>query len=109
MIRIISIDTRPQTLPRTPEWAQYNVVIELDGTKQSFEYTCEVSEQEGLACQSVTWTPDYSVLPGLEKIDLMVRTAITDSVMQYHRGFLLDFPCVVIASTLEPGTTVIKL
>jgi hypothetical protein len=109
MMRILSIGPTTTTRLRTPEWGQYNVVIELDGAIQTFEYTCELSEQEGLARQSVTWTPEHAVLAGLGAIELMDRVAITDLVMQYHRGAHLDFPHVVRPSTIEPGTTVIKL
>src|SRR3954471_8841466 len=107
MIRILSIERCATTRPQTSKWGQYIVVIELDHAVQVFEYTCELSVRDGFFCESVTWTPNYSALPGLDTIDLMTRIAITDTIMQYHKGFVFSFPRVVLPHSLDPDTTVV--
>ena len=44
-----------------------------------------------------------------DAVDSMTLGAITDTVMQYHRGEPFELPRVITPRPIEPGTTYIKL
>ncbi len=108
MIRILSIDSVSNRQP-TAEYGQYDVKIEVDGSAHHLEYSCDFREDEGLTVQSVTWEGGDAVLADLNVVDVSVVTAITDTVVQYHRTISAELPRVIEARSFGPDTTVIKL
>ena len=94
MIRILSIDTRPNHEP-TAEHGQYNLVVEVGDTPHRLEYTCDFYEKEGLRVQSVTWKPEDSVLSNRKEVSLSAAMAINDTVVQYHQTKSVEFPRII--------------
>jgi hypothetical protein len=103
-VRIVSIqDTAPTE--RTPPFGRYSLVIEADGVPHNFFYTVELPSSGG---QSVSWQPARSFLSD-PAVPIMVVASITDAVVRYHQGDLVDVPLEVLPRELGPDTVVIRL
>jgi hypothetical protein len=109
MIRVLTIETNNSNRQRTAEYGQYNVVIDVDDVVHCLEYTCELGDYEGLKMQTVTWKPENSILADRDAIEVMVVAAITDTVMQYHRGGSIQLPRTITPRPVGPDTDVIQL
>lgn len=105
VVRILTIENVFAPDEQSAQSGKYRVVLEADGEFKEFIYRVEFFN----GGRSVSWEPAQSFLSDVERTPIMVVATITDTVIHFHQGELIEFPIIVEPLLVGSDTTVIRL